>query len=261
MKEFFGIPDYSRTPEGAFSWQHIAFVGSLMLVMIVLAIVLGLKNRKKPMKVKNRVLIWAAILIDAVEIIKLVSFGINEGSWSFLRTNLPLFLCSIQLIAIPVAAFSKGRLKEATLDFVFIFGLLGAIAGTVGAIQNYNAYPVLGIHNVASGITHSIAGFASLYIGVSGMASMKKKNIPFTYAILLFFCAAAFIVNKLVDYNYMFLRRDDGTPYTIVTALVKGNQTLYTIGVIVLFLVYVALFYLIYYLCSRRSRKAKTEEA
>ncbi len=255
MKEFFGIPEYARKPEGAFSWQHIAFVGSLMAVMVVLAIVLGLKNRKKPMNIKNRVLIIAAILIDLVEIIKLTAFGVNEGSWSFLRTNLPLFLCSIQLIALPVAAFSKGRLKEAALDFVFIFGLLGAVAGTVGAIQNYNAYPVLGIHNVASGITHSIAGFSSLYIGISGMASMKKKNIPIVLAILLFFCAAAFIVNKLVDYNYMFLNRDDGTPYTILTALVGGNQALYTIGVIVLFLIYIAVFYLIYYLCTRKKAK------
>ncbi len=255
MKEFFGIPEYTRTPEGAFSWQHITFVGSLLAVMFILGIVLGRKYRKKPMKSKNRVVIIAAILIDVVELIKLTAFGINEGSWSFLRTNLPLFLCSIQLIALPVAAFSKGRLKEAALDFVFLFGLLGAVAGTVGAIQNYNAYPVLGIHNVASGITHSIAGFASLFVGISGMAQMKKKNIPIVLAILAFFCAAAFIVNKLVDYNYMFLVRDDGTPYSIVTSLVGGNQTLYTIGVIVLFLIYLAVFYLIHHLCTRKKAK------
>ena len=255
MKEFFGIGGYKRAAEGALSWQHLVFVSSLMVIMVVLAVILGLRNRHKPEKVKNRVLIAAAVLIDAVEIIKLIAFGINEGSWAFLRTNLPLFLCSIQLIAIPAAAFSTGRLKEATLDFVFIFGLLGAIAGTIGAMQNYNAYPVLGIHNVASGITHSIAGFASLYIAISGMASMKKKNIPIIYAILLFFCAAAFLVNKVVDYNYMFLERSDGTPYEIVYRLVNGSPVLYPIAVVVLFLIYIALFYYVYFLCTRSSRK------
>ena len=65
------------------------------------------------------------------------------------------------MIAIPLAAFSKGRLKEASLDFVFIFGLLGGVLGTVGAAQNYNAYPVLSFPNVVSGITHSLSGFAS----------------------------------------------------------------------------------------------------
>ena len=98
--------------------------------------------------------------------------------------ELPLFLCSIQLIAIPLAAFSKGRIKGAALDFVFIFGLLGALLGTYGAGNNYSVYPVLSIDNVASGITHSISGFASLYIAISGMVSMKKKDIPITFAIL-----------------------------------------------------------------------------
>jgi len=32
--------------------------------------------------------------------------------------------------------------------------------------------------NIISGITHTIAGFASLYIVICGMESMKKRNIP-----------------------------------------------------------------------------------
>ena len=66
----------------------------------------------------------------------------REGSIEPMLRMLPLFLCSIQLITIPLAAFSKGRVKEAALDFVFIFGILGAFAGTYGAGQNYSAYPV-----------------------------------------------------------------------------------------------------------------------
>ena len=45
--------------------------------------------------------------------------------------DLPLFLCSIQLIAIPMAAFCKGRVKEACLDFVLTFGILGAVFGVL----------------------------------------------------------------------------------------------------------------------------------
>ncbi len=72
--------------------------------------------------------------------------------------NLPLFLCSIQLIALPLAAFSKGRVKDASLDFVSIFGVLGMILGTYGAGNNYSAYPVLSFDNVVSGVTHAISG-------------------------------------------------------------------------------------------------------
>lgn len=256
MKEFLGIGGYQRTPEGALSWQHLTFVGLLMAAMIFFAVFLGLKNRKKDEKTKNRVLIAAAILIDAIEIFKLVVFCARGNGISEMRTNLPLFLCSIQLITIPLAAFSKGRVREAALDFIFVFGLLGAVLGTFGAFQNYNAYPVLGIENVASGLTHSLAGFASLYIGISGMAGMKKRNIPITYGILLFFIAAALAANKLLDYNYMFLRGGDGTPYDILFGLVGGNPVLYAAGVVVLFMLFIAVFYGVVFLC----RRGKTEK-
>lgn len=254
MKEFFGIGGYSREPEGYFSWQHLVFVSSLMAVMVLLAVVLGRRSRNKPERVKNRVLVIAAILIDSVEIIKLVSFCVRAGSCSTLLYNLPLFLCSIQLVTIPLAAFSKGRVREAALDFVFIFGILGAVAGTYGAGQNYGSYPVLGIDNVASGITHSISGFCSLYIVISGMASMKKRNIGIAFGILVFFCAAAFIVNKLIDYNYMFLVRGDGTPYDIVYNLVSGSPVLYPLFVVLLFIAYISLFYLIFFLIRQKKR-------
>ena len=252
LREFFGYGGYTREPEGYFSWQHILFVTSLMAVMIALAVILGLKNRKKDEKTKNRVLIASAIAIDAVEIIKIAVILTRTGSWEPLKRLLPLFLCSIMLIALPLAAFSRGRLKEASLDFVFIFGLLTAFLGTYGAGQNYSCYPVLSLDNVASGLTHAISGFASLYIAVSGMASMKKKNIPVTFAITAAFCAAAYVANVTLDYNYMFLMRGDGTPYDIFYNLVNGSPVLYPLTVVGLFLVYIVAFYLVYYLCRKK---------
>lgn len=243
MKEFLGIGGYTRTPEGALSPAHLIFVGGLLAAMTALAIICGRRNRNRDEKTKNRIIIIAALLIDAVEIFKLVVFCARGEGISEMRTNLPLFLCSIQLIILPIAAFSKGRIREGALDFILIFGLLGALLGTVGAFQNYNAYPVLGIENVASGLTHAISGFASLYIGFACMAGMKKRNIQITFGILFAFLAAAFIANKLLDYNYMFLRSDDGTPYSMLTKLVGGDKTLYALGVVVIFVLYMAAFY------------------
>ena len=45
LKEFFGFGGFSREPEGWFSWQHITFVTSLMVIMVALAIILGRKNK------------------------------------------------------------------------------------------------------------------------------------------------------------------------------------------------------------------------
>ena len=256
LKEFFGWGGYTREAEGFLSWQHLTFVTALMAIMVALAVLLGRKNRSVDDKAKNRVLIAAAILIDSFELCKIVIACLKSGDpWAWLY-DLPLFLCSIQLIAIPVAAFSKGRLKYAALDFVLIFGILGAVLGTYGAGNNYGTYPVLGWDNVVSGITHSISGFSSLYIAISGMSSMKKKNIPTSMAILFFFCICAAIANKLLDYNYMFLVRPDGTPYEIFYSLVGGNPVLYPTIVILLFVVYMFAFYGIYfYIDAKRAKK------
>ena len=133
MREFFGFGGYNRPAEGFMSWQHIVFVTSLMIIMIALAVLLGLRNKNKDEKTKNKVLVISAILIDSFELFKIVLLcfrGHDPMNWIY---NLPLFLCSIQLITIPLAAFCKGRIKEASMDFVFIFGLLGAVLGTYGA--------------------------------------------------------------------------------------------------------------------------------
>lgn len=252
MREFFGFGGYRRAPEGAYSWQHLVFVSSLMAVMILLAVVLGRRNRHRSDAEKNRVLIWAALLIDAFEIFKIVLLCVRENDPMHWLYDLPLFLCSIQLITIPLAAFSKGRIREAALDFVMIFGILGAVAGTYGAAQNYSAYPVLGFDNVVSGITHSISGFSSLYILIAGMASMKKKNIVITFGIMIFFCAAAYIADVLIPYNYMFLIRGDGTPYDIIYNLVGGSRVLYPLSVLGLFIAYIALYYWIFYIIKKR---------
>lgn len=255
MREFFGFGGYQRDIEGYFSWQHLSFVSCFMIIMVTAAILLGRRNRNRSDKEKNRVLIYAAILIDSFEIFKILIMCIRGRDPMGWITELPLFLCSIQLITIPLAAFSRGRVKEAALDFVFIFGIIGAVLGTYLAGNNYSSYPVLSFDNTVSAITHSISGFSSLYIVISGMESMKKKNIPIAFSILLSFCVMAYTANVLIPYNYMFLMRGDGTPYDIIYNLVGGNKVIYPILVVVLFLVYISAFYGVYYLVKQKLNK------
>ena len=259
MKEFFGYIERTREPEGYMSWQHILFVASLMTIMVALAVMLGNHYKNKDYKQKNKVLIGAAIAIDAFEIFKIIIVCTRSNDASLILLNLPLFLCSIQLIAIPLAAFSRGRLKDAAIDFVFIFGLLGAVLGTIGAGNIYSSNPVLSFDPMISGITHSISGFATLYIGISDMKSMKKKNITSTFAILLCFAVAAYIANKLIDYNYMFLVRGDGTPYDILFNLLNGNPVIYPICVVLMLVIYILAFYGVYFLVHDKKTSVKQD--
>ena len=247
VREFFGFGGYVRDAEGYMSWQHLLFVSFLVSIMIICAIILGLRYRKRDLDQKNHVLIISAILIDAFEIFKIVLLCFRHNDAFHWLNELPLFLCSIQLITIPLAAFSKGRIKSAALDFVAIFGLLGAVLGTYFAGNNYGVYPVISFDNVISGITHCISGFVSLYIMISGMLNMEKRDIPITTGILGGFCVSAYIANILLDYNYMFLMRGDGTPYDIIYNLLNGHTVFYPLSVVGLFVVYIAMFYYSYY--------------
>ena len=259
IREFFGYGGYQREPEGYLSPEHLIFVTSLLAVLALLAVMLGRRDRHGSQEQKNRVLLGAAIAINGFEIVKIVAKCMEHGPEEILYL-LPLFLCSVQLVAIPLAALTRGRLQEAALDFVVIFGPVGAILGTYAAGQNYAAYPVFSADNVISGLTHGISGFAAVYILASGMASMKRSNIPVTYAIILSFCVPAYVMNHIIDYNYMFLSQGDGTPYDILYNLVGGSPVLYPLGVVALFLLYIAVYYQVYY-CVQRAFGRRRQRA
>lgn len=261
LKEFFGIGGYTREAEGFLSWQHLVFVSFLMICMFLLAAVFGIRNRGKSSARSNRVLVVAAVVMNAVEMTKILLRCAIEGSWMPWLAELPLYMCSIQLITLPLAAFSKGRIKEAALDFVCLFGVLGAVLGTYCAGNNYSCYPVLSFDNVFSGITHSVAGFASLYIMIAGLAKMHRHNRWIACAIIIGFGIAAYAANLLLGSNYMFLMRGDGTPYDILYRLCSSHRVLYPLGVVGLFLIYIFVGFEMVQLVRRaRVRKEKQKE-
>ncbi len=261
MVDFFGFGEFNKELiEGFLSWQHICFVSFFVVLAFGLGIFLGIKNRTKNDKEKNRVLIVAAIIIDTLEIMHTIFVCVKTGNPNMWLHYLPLFLCSIQLITIPLAAFTRGRLREAALDFVFIFGVIGALAGTYGAGNIYSVFPVFTYEVLHSTLTHTISGFCALYIGISGMASMKKKNIPIGFAIISVSCVLAYIVNKCIKTNYMFLESGEGTPYEIFRQLVNNDPVLYPLIVVSLFFICITAFYLIYYLATKKKATPEVKQ-
>ena len=89
------------------------------------------------------------------------------------------------------------------------------------------------------------------------MSELKKKDLIPTTSVLLFFSGLAYVVNILVDYNYMFLMNHDGTPYQLVWNLVAGHPVLYPISVVVLFIIYILAFYAVYSAVDKKHKKKK----
>ena len=68
------------------------------------------------------------------------------------------------------------------------------------------------------------------------------------------FAVLAYVANIVLDYNYMFLMSDDGTPYSIFYILVNGSPIFYPLLVVGAFVVYIVLFYYVYELVKKNQK-------
>ena len=80
IQEFFGFGGYQRPPEGYFSWQHLLFVTALMVVMVFFAVYFGMRNKTKDDKEKNKVIIFSAFFINALEITRIILLCFRSGN-------------------------------------------------------------------------------------------------------------------------------------------------------------------------------------
>ena len=246
---------FDRLPEGYMSWQHLLTVSMAFALVVFLAIFFGRKNKTKSRSEKLKVVMVAAIVLDSVEVLKLIVSVIITKDIAILLGYLPLFLCSIPLIVLPVAAFSKGRIQQATLDFMVMFGLLGGLLGTYLAGNIYSIFPVIHFFTLNSLITHMTSAFAALYIAISGLHSFEKRNILISIGILGFFMIVAESVNLLntgYQSNYMFLSSGDGTPFTIIESVFPAHTVGYAVSVALCMWIYLIGFSLIVLMIQKR---------
>ena len=87
---------------------------------------------------------------------------------------------------------------------------------------------------------------------------MKKENMWITFSILGAFSVAAYIANITIPYNYMFLMAGDGTPYDILYNWAGGHPVIYPVSVVLLLVIYIAIFYL-GAMASRKNKKTAME--
>lgn len=260
-KEYFTW-EFERSPEGYFSWQHLLAATLAFSLALTLAVLLGNRQKHAPFETKIRTVRIAALLIDGLELVKLTILVVITRDLATLRSYLPLFLCSIPLIVLPVAGFGKGRLQRASLDFLVMFGLLGGVLGTFLAGNIYSIFPVLHFEPLVSLATHNVSSFAALFIGISGLASFEKKNRGIAIAILGVFMAVAETVNLLqtgtgFQSNYMFLSSADGTPFAIVEGWFGARTPGYTVTVALLMWGYMVLFMAVFALFAKKRKTAE----
>lgn len=251
-------------PSGLFSWQHLLICAIAWAILLFFAIFFGIKDRKtgKNTLNKNIFLLVVTILMWAGELSKYIVVITTRG-WADMYKMLPFYLCNLQLYTLPLMFVTKGNFKKAMADLTFIFGLIGAVGGTFICTEFIYNY-AFSFYPLSSVFTHTMAGMASLYIGVANLFTLTKDTIKWTAPILFVYSCIAWVVALITKINYMFMLSSDGTPFAILYNLVNGNKVLYPLSVILLQICILLLFYLVVFIIrkciSKKHNQTKNQD-
>ena len=269
MKEalavYFGFAEDTRPQVTYLSWQQLTYVTAMVVAALIIGIVLGRRSRKKPFEKRITSLKVMSVVMVACELLKIAVICLRVHDISQARSLYPLFLCSIMLFALSIAAFAKGRLQKAALDFSIKFGFLCMVAGTYPAANMFPSQLLKFELNVST-VTHCLSGMGAAYIASAGLVSMEKRNRGISYAILVGFEILALAAdlwqrNSAYQSNYMFFMQSDGTPFIMYENFCGGTGPLYTILAFLTYPAYLLLFDTVYSLIKKRPGRRKKEAA
>lgn len=249
-----------RVPEGLFSFAHLFSVTLTLAILSCLSVFLAKLLKNNPKK-QNLLILLSGIIIVSVQIFKIAYLlTITDDVVDCLVGNLPLYFCDITLYIIPLAALTKGRFRDCCLDFLAICGILMGFMGNYFAGNIYGSHCAFSFLAINSLLNHSISAFVSLFIFVSGLNKMEKKNIPIVIGFLFFFMTVALILDYALGKNFMFFFDGDGTPFTLFHDFVKGNKIAYQIIIYILQCGYIGLFYLAFYQIQKIINQKRNKE-
>ena len=268
MKEFYDwfFLETGRSGDALFSWPHLLSVTLTLALFLGGAILLG-KKFKGNKKAEFIILLVAGISTLLVQTAKMIYLcWDSDHIWESLIGNAPLYLCDMTIFIIPLCAITKGRFREWCFDFVAIWGLLMAFFGTYLAGNIYPAHAAISFSALNSLLNHAISGFAAMFIFVTGLNKMEKRNIPFVVGILLVYMTTALVIDYVDNHNFMFFFHGDGTPFTIFDQYLSfGLKPIYQLWIYILQCGYMVGFYFAYYgirnLIANRKVKATPQEA
>ena len=130
--------------------------------------------------------------------------------------ELPLQLCNINLLMIPIAVLTK---KRPLLSFCFFIGPLGALMALIMPSNGFDGYSILLPRMLGYYGTHFVVFIAALAIGTFGLYRPRFSDIPLMA--LTLFCVALLIFgfNMILrtaglhpNANYFFAVETEGNP-------------------------------------------------
>lgn len=187
-----------------FTLNHLIWVAISVLIIIISLILL--KKYKVSLEQMLSVSCFGGIISEMVKtfcVIKMVPLDDGSAFTPYIEmTDVPLHLCSFQIILIFLTKFTKNKkLKQLLLGFMYPTCSIGAFLAILlpsiftDYIDPKNAFITPHVYQYF--LYHSLLIVLGLYIYISNEAELKPKNYFTTIVMLLAFAFISFYLNSI----------------------------------------------------------------
>lgn len=193
-----------------FSVQHLLAIGMVIFSWAILTLVFKDKSIDKKWKFISLI----SLLLPLLEIVQMIWYK-SIGQFSFGYT-LPLHLCSLMSVLLPLMAFTKNALLK---EYSYAIGLASALMAII--TPDVYFYPSFSFIYLQSMLVHGIICFIPIFL-IFGMGFRPNiRNLPKVIGMLIGLSILITPVNYITDGNYFFLRFPAiGSPMEIFADLV-----------------------------------------
>ena len=214
MKEILIIKPFNLTYIGLFLLFLAVFAGLAMLL------------KKKDLEVRKKTLLWtmAGGLIFYFWYKYMLSIDLpysqlqqaaGEGAFSWWK-ELPIQLCNINLILVPVSILTGKRELQ---SFCFFLGPLGALMAILMPCTGFECYSLLLPRMLGYYLTHWLVFFGSISLCTFGIYRPKRSDLKRTTVTVIILSFAIFLFDMLlrltgvcVNANYFYVVEPFGNP-------------------------------------------------
>lgn len=126
----------------------------------------------------------------------------------FNLSYLPIHLCSINIFIIAVHAFKASTLWD---SFLYTVCIPGAIAALL--FPTWTKLPFMNFMHLHSFTVHILLALYPIVLAVGGEINPRARDIPKCLLLLVAMAVPIYIINILIDQNFMFLMyAEEGNP-------------------------------------------------
>ncbi len=192
----------TETIEKGLGFKHFDALHLAWLAIFIAIVILSIGYYRNASQIKRaqwRKRIAALLILD--ELWKMAFLFIG-GNYQF--SYLPLHLCSINIFVIAYHAYKPNRLISSVLYTICIPGALAALL-----FPSWTKLPLMNFMHLHSFTVHILLALYPIVLTACGEIHPKLSDIPKCLGILAAAAVPIYLINLLLDTNFMFLMKAD----------------------------------------------------